>query len=77
MCCVEHFPEDKWNDMVALMLTAPFHLTKRFIPSMKKKGWGRIVNMSSQMGLVSTQGKAVYSAVKSGLIGFTKVQGMH
>ena len=38
-----------------------------------RSGWGRIVNMSSQMGFISTQGKAVYSAAKTGLIGFTKV----
>ena len=36
-------------------------------------GWGRIVNMSSQMGVISAPGKAVYSAAKSGLIGLTKV----
>ena len=38
VCYIEEYPEDKWNDMVAVMLSAPFHLTKRFIPSMKKKG---------------------------------------
>ena len=48
VCSVEHFPEDKWNDMVAVMLSAPFHLTKRFIPSMRKKG---ILCLSISLGL--------------------------
>ena len=35
---MEDYPDDKWDEMLAVMLTAPFHLTKRFLPAMKKKG---------------------------------------
>ncbi|XP_013410841.1 uncharacterized protein LOC106174017, partial [Lingula anatina] len=69
VCLVEEYPEEKWDDMVAVMLSAPFHLCKRFIPLMKKKGCGRIVITSSVHGMISTAGKAVYSAVKHGVVG--------
>ncbi|XP_060080373.1 D-beta-hydroxybutyrate dehydrogenase-like [Ylistrum balloti] len=69
---VEDYPTEKWDMMVAVSLSAPFHLMKAFLPGMKTKGWGRIVNMSSQMGMISGPGKAPYSAVKAGLIGLAK-----
>ncbi|XP_013414435.1 uncharacterized protein LOC106176548 [Lingula anatina] len=72
VCLVEEYPEEKWDDMVAVMLSAPFHLCKRFIPLMKRKGWGRILITSSVHGMISTAGKAVYSAVKHGVVGLAK-----
>ncbi|CAH1792139.1 unnamed protein product [Owenia fusiformis] len=69
---IEGYPTEWWNDSVAVMLTAPFHLIKHFLPKMRAKGWGRIVNTASQHGMVSTAGKAVYSAVKHGIVGLTK-----
>ncbi|XP_069104098.1 D-beta-hydroxybutyrate dehydrogenase-like [Argopecten irradians] len=69
---VEDYPTEKWDTMVAVSLSAPFHLMKAFVPGMKAKGWGRIVNISSQMGIISGPGKAPYSAVKAGLIGLAK-----
>jgi 3-hydroxybutyrate dehydrogenase len=35
---VDEYPDDKWNELIAVMLSAPFHLIKRFLPAMKKKG---------------------------------------
>ncbi|XP_064615799.1 D-beta-hydroxybutyrate dehydrogenase-like [Liolophura sinensis] len=72
VCPVEEFPDVKWDEMIGVCLSAPFHLIKHFLSAMKRKGWGRIINMSSQMGLISAPGKAPYSAAKSGLIGLTK-----
>ncbi|OWF54481.1 uncharacterized protein LOC110444928 [Mizuhopecten yessoensis] len=69
---VENYPTEKWDSMMAVSLSAPFHLMKAFIPGMKAKGWGRIVNMSSQMAMISGPGKAPYSAVKAGLVGLSK-----
>ncbi|XP_077998449.1 D-beta-hydroxybutyrate dehydrogenase-like [Glandiceps talaboti] len=69
---IEDFPLSEWNMMVAIMLTAPFHLTKLFLPDMKKKGWGRIVNNSSVFGMVSGSHYCGYTSVKHGLIGLTK-----
>lgn len=72
VCNVDQYPVDIWHKMVAIHLTASFLLIRYFLPFMKKKGWGRIINTSSQMGLISTPGKAPYSAVKAALIGLAK-----
>lgn len=69
---VDKFPEDVWDDMVALMLTAPFLLTRYAWPSMVDAGWGRIINMSSIHGLVASPFKAAYVSTKHGLIGLTR-----
>lgn len=72
VCPVEDFPEDKWDFMISLMLTAPFLLTKYCWPSMKQQGWGRIINMNSIHGLVASEFKSAYVSAKHGLTGFTK-----
>jgi len=69
---VESFPESTWDNMMALMLTAPFLLTRYAWPSMVSAGWGRIVNMSSIHGLVASPFKAAYVSAKHGLIGLTR-----
>ena len=69
---VDDFDEDVWCKMIEVMLTAPFRLTKHLLPGMKKRGWGRIVNMSSIHGLVASPYKSAYIAAKHGLIGLTK-----
>jgi 3-hydroxybutyrate dehydrogenase len=69
---VEEFSEDVWDNMLALMLTAPFLLTRYAWPSMVDAGWGRIVNMSSIHGLVASPYKAAYISAKHGLIGLTR-----
>ena len=51
---IEAFPEDTWDKMLAVMLTAPFLLTKYVWGSMKTHGWGRIVNISSIHGRVAS-----------------------
>ncbi|ESO98918.1 hypothetical protein LOTGIDRAFT_113742 [Lottia gigantea] len=72
ICNIDEYPNSVWNNMIAISLTAPFLLTKHFIPKMKEKNWGRIISLSSQMGHVSSVGRAPYSAVKTGIIGFSK-----
>ncbi len=72
MDAIENFPEDKWDEMLMVMLTAPFLLTKYAWPSMKKSGWGRIVNISSIQGLVASPFKAAYVSAKTGLLGLTR-----
>jgi 3-hydroxybutyrate dehydrogenase len=69
---VEEFPEDRWDFMLALMLTAPFLLTKYCWPSMKSRGWGRIININSVHGLVASPFKAAYISAKHGVTGLTK-----
>ena len=69
---VEEFPEDVWDRMQAVMLTAPFLLTKYSWPAMKAQGWGRIVNIGSMHSLVASPFKSAYTAAKHGVVGFTK-----
>ncbi len=69
---IEDFPEDKWNFMISLMLTAPFLLTKYVWPYMKKQGGGRIINLNSIHGLFASEFKSVYVSAKHGLSGLTK-----
>lgn len=69
---IEDFPVDKWNDMLALNLSASFHTIRLALPAMRQHGWGRIINMASISGLRGRAGKVAYNATKHGLIGLTK-----
>ena len=69
---LEAFPEDKWDYMLKVMLTAPFLLTKYAWPSMKAQQWGRVINIASIHGLVASPNKAAYVSAKHGLIGLTR-----
>lgn len=73
---IEDFPEDRWDFMISLMLTAPFLLTKYTWTSMKEQGWGRVINLNSIHGLVASEFKSAYVSAKHGLTGFTKVAGL-
>ena len=73
---IEDFPEDRWDFIIALMLSAPFYLTKYVWPSMKEHGWGRIINLSSIHGLVASEYKSAYVSAKHGLMGLTKTTGL-
>jgi 3-hydroxybutyrate dehydrogenase len=72
VCPVDEFPEEKWNLILGLMLTAPFLLIKNAWPFMKKNRWGRIININSVHGLRASEFKAAYVSAKHGLTGLTK-----
>jgi 3-hydroxybutyrate dehydrogenase len=67
------FPEERWDAVLAVNLSAAFHATKAALPHMLARGWGRIVNIASAHGLVASGEKAAYVAAKHGLVGLTKV----
>lgn len=69
---IEDFPEEQWERMLALMLTAPFLLTRYCWPAMKKQKWGRVVNIASIHALVASPFKVGYISAKHGLIGLTR-----
>ena len=69
---VEEFPEDRWEQLVKIMLFGAFYLTRYAIPHMYERGWGRIINVSSIHGLVASPYKSAYTAAKHGLNGFTR-----
>jgi 3-hydroxybutyrate dehydrogenase len=69
---IEEFPEDRWEHMLAVMLTAPFLLTRYVWPGMKERRWGRIVNVGSLHSLFASPFKSAYIAAKHGLLGLTR-----
>ena len=68
----EQFTLDEWNQVLTTNLTSPFLMCRAFVPGMKGRGYGRVINLASMMGHVSIPGRAAYSASKAGLLGFTK-----
>jgi 3-hydroxybutyrate dehydrogenase len=69
---VESLPPDKWDAIIAINLTAPFHTTRLALPAMRARKWGRIVNTASAHSLVASPNKSAYVAAKHGIAGFTK-----
>ena len=64
--------ESEWQDVINTNLTSVFHTTKAVIRPMMKQRYGRIVNVSSVVGVMGNAGQANYAASKAGMIGFTK-----
>jgi 3-hydroxybutyrate dehydrogenase len=69
---LEDFPRDRWELLVAVMLTGSAMLTRAVLPGMRQRGFGRIVNIGSIHSLVASPYKSAYVAAKHGLIGFSK-----
>ena len=72
----EDFPVEKWNAIIAINMNSNFHTTRLALPSMKRKNWGRIINVASAHGLVGSAQKSAYVTAKHGVVGFTKVTGL-
>lgn len=70
---IADFPDDKWDQVIAINLSAAFYAMKAAIPLMTTAGWGRIINIASAHGLVGSPDKSAYVAAKHGIIGLTKV----
>jgi 3-hydroxybutyrate dehydrogenase len=69
---VDEFPDDKWEAIIRINLVSAFYATKAALPGMKRKGWGRVINLSSAHALVASPYKSAYVAAKHGISGFTK-----
>lgn len=70
---IENFPDEKWDAVIAINLSATFHSVKAAMPIMKEQGFGRVVNIASAHGLVASANKSAYVAAKHGIVGITKV----
>lgn len=69
---VDEFPLDKWDAIIAINMSSAFHTTRAALPGMKRRGWGRIINMASAHGLVASPYKSAYVTAKHGVVGLTK-----
>ncbi len=69
---VDEFPPEKWDALIAVILSSTFHATAAALPAMKEKGWGRIINTGSMHSKVASPFKSAYNAAKHGVDGFTK-----
>jgi 3-hydroxybutyrate dehydrogenase len=69
---VDDFPLGKWDAILAINLSSNFHTIRAALPAMKRRGWGRIVNIASAHALVASPYKAAYVAAKHGVAGLTK-----
>ena len=68
----EEYSADEYQRLMNINLTAPFSITQKLIPDMKKRGFGRIVNIASIWSEVSKSGRSLYTTSKTGLIGLTR-----
>ncbi len=69
---LEDFPADKWQQLINIMLVGPALLTQAFLPGMRQRNFGRIVNVGSIHSVVASPYKSAYVAAKHGLLGFAK-----
>ena len=69
---VEEFPPEKWDAIIAINLVALFHTIRHAVPGMKRRRWGRIINIASAHALVASPFKSAYVAAKHGVAGLTK-----
>jgi 3-hydroxybutyrate dehydrogenase len=69
---IEDFPIDKWDQIIAINLSAAFHAIRAAVPGMKAKGWGRIISTASAHSLVASPFKSAYVTAKHGIAGLTK-----
>jgi len=70
---VDEFADERWDAVIAINLSSNFHAIKAALPQMKRRNWGRIINIASAHGLVASTQKAAYVAAKHGVLGLTKV----
>ena len=70
---IDEFPAAKWHQILAINLSSNFFAMQAAIPGMKRRGWGRIINIASAHGLVGSPFKSAYVPDKHGVLGLTKV----
>ena len=69
---VEDFPPERWEFVRSVVLDASFHAIRAALPGMRRRGWGRVINVASAHGLVASPFKSAYVAAKHGQVGLTK-----
>src|ERR1700709_283156 len=69
---VEHFPPERWDQALAVNLSAPFHLIRLALPGMKARQWGRIINMASIYSTRAVPDRIDYVTTKTAIVGMTR-----
>lgn len=69
---IEEFPIAKWDAIIAINMSSAFHTIRAALPGMKKRKFGRIINIASAHGLVASPYKSAYVTAKHGIVGLTK-----
>jgi 3-hydroxybutyrate dehydrogenase len=69
---VEQFLPDRWEEALAVNLSAPFHLIRLALPAMKQHGWGRIINMGSIYSTRAVGNRIDYVTTKTAILGMTR-----
>src|SRR4029453_6818595 len=69
---IEDFPPEKWNQILAINLSASFHTIRHVLPGMKARGFGHIVQLASAHALVASPFKSAYVSAKHAIAGLTK-----
>ncbi|MHB8902716.1 MAG: SDR family NAD(P)-dependent oxidoreductase [Thermoguttaceae bacterium] len=73
---IDEIKDEDWDYCVELNLSSVMALTRAVVPGMKDRRWGRVIHISSIMGLGSTSGRNVYSATKAALIGMCRASAL-
>ena len=69
---IDQISDDDWDRIIELNLTSCMALTRALAPRMKERRWGRVIYISSVMGIVSKDGRSCYSATKSAVLGLSR-----
>ncbi|MCS6851835.1 MAG: 3-oxoacyl-ACP reductase FabG [Gemmataceae bacterium] len=73
---IDAIKDEDWDRIIELNLTSVMALTRAVVPGMKSRRWGRIIHISSIMGIVSKEGRNAYSATKSALLGLARASAL-
>lgn len=73
---IDVITDEAWDDVLEINLSSVMALTRALVPQMKERRWGRIIHISSIMGFVSKEGRNIYSATKSALLGLARASAL-
>src|SRR5947208_61661 len=73
---IDRITDENWDNVMEINLTSVMSLTRALVPQMKERRWGRVIHISSVMGLVSKEGRNIYSATKSALLGLARANAL-
>jgi NAD(P)-dependent dehydrogenase (short-subunit alcohol dehydrogenase family) len=73
---IDTIADANWDSIVEINLTSVMSLTRALVPQMKERRWGRVIHISSVMGFISKEGRNVYSATKSALLGLARASSL-